>query len=145
MFEINLQLFGGRGSGGGRRQKEREETTAENARKSLGRMKKVLEKATKSEVTGTMSANKSSEQVSNEVEQLRSIPSGSVITRMVNGKPVDYVAHDEARMGRNGRMLRRRVFSQITSGGKNLPFKTSDTTDPYYVAQGQWEVKKKKK
>lgn len=125
MIKFDLQFFGGRGSSGGKA------TEAAIA-------------AANTKPEGTMSTDKSYEQIHNEVEQLQSLPAGSRIVRVVDGEEVEYIAHDQAYVGRNGRYLRRRVYSVPTNETyrNGLPKLVTDTTDPYYIAQGQWKKKK---
>ena len=185
-MRIDLQFFGGRGSGGGRRQESsagskatsrdiRDYFTDKRSKAVEGKdqdtlqlkgkdatnkpLRTMLENSgwvqessikntwvyPKTEAGRTMLPKKSDEQIRSESQKLQELPAGSTITRMINGKPVDYMAHDVARTGRNGRMLRIRKYSVITSGNKNGTGITKDTTDPYYVAQGQWKLKKRKK
>ena len=91
---------------------------------------------------GSTSANKSDEQISRETEQLMAMPAGSQIEvkNSATDKYETYVAHDEARMGRNGRYVRRRRYSKVVPD-KNLGLRTVGTMDPYYVAKGQWRTK----
>lgn len=91
----------------------------------------------------TTSANKSEQQVLRETEQLKAMPAGTKIEvrNRATGKYETFIAHDQARMGRNGRYLRQRKFSKV-SPDKNLGLKTTSTTDPYRIASNQWRIVK---
>lgn len=98
------------------------------------------------EQRGTTSTNKSQEQIFAETDELKSLPSGTQIEVQVDGQWVTYTAHDQARMGRNGRMLRIRRYSIVESNttNRNLPpVVTRDTSDPYYIAENPWRRKKR--
>lgn len=91
---------------------------------------------------GTTATNKPSEQVFRETDTLQSYPSGTQIEVYEDGNWNTYTAHDQARIGRNGRYSRIRRYSIIEPGNKNLPFKTRNTQDSYYIAQKRWRKKK---
>ena len=137
MIKYNLQFFGGRGSAGG----NKPTSNASSTPKAKTPAKKTR---TPKEPVGTMATNKSFEQIQSEVQQLQDLPAGSRIERIVDGKPVTYIAHDRARTGRNGRMLRQRVFSEPTNETfrNGMSKLVKNTTDPYSIAQGQWRKRK---
>ena len=95
---------------------------------------------------GSTATNKSQEQIFAETDQLKSLPSGTQIEVKVDGKWVTYTAHDQARMGRNGRMSRIRRYSIVESNttNRNLPpVVARDTSDPYYIAEKPWRKKRR--
>ena len=99
--------------------------------------------AAPAEEPSTTSLNKAPDQVQTEVAQLQGFPAGTQIEVKDGDTWVTYTAHDQARMGRNGRYLRRRVYSIVGAGNRNLPVSITSTTDPYFIAQGQWRKKQR--
>ena len=79
MMKINLQFFGGRGSAGGKR----EESTNENASRSLGKIRDVLKRAT-SENTSNSTKNSNEFNMGAEraraMDAVRKLPTGSLVS-----------------------------------------------------------------
>ena len=104
-------------------------------------------KPKKEKKPSTTSTNKSFEQKSAEEKQLQDLPSGSKVEILVDGKWIEHIAHDQAYMGRNGALLRRRTFSVPTDETfrNGMAKLVKDSKTAYTVASGQWRLKKDKK
>lgn len=97
------------------------------------------------ERSSTENRAKSPGQLSTEITQLNQYPAGTRIeVQDENGNWATYTAHDEAYTARNGRMLRRRRYSIVSSNPdrRGVPFKLSNRSAPEDIAEKPWRLKR---